>query len=125
VTAEPIPWALVATCVGSGVLLIILGVPLALRRVPPNPTYGVRFSSTLADEWVWYEINARGGRHLIILGAGYLILFLLALQLGQSWSIERRILGPLAVLTLGLVADAIVLGVSANRLLAQRRRDQT
>jgi uncharacterized membrane protein len=124
VTAEPIPWPLVATCVGSGILLIILGVPLALRRVPPNGIYGVRFLSTLADESVWYEINARGGRHLIVLGAVYLVLLLFALKSGRSWSVERRILGPLAFLTIGLVIDAIVLSVSARRLLARRRRDR-
>ena len=121
-TGESIPWFVIATCVASGVLLVILGIPLALRRVPPNRTYGIRFLSTLADETVWYEINARGGRHLMALGIGYLALFLVALRVGQSWSVERRVVGPLGLLGLALVIDAIVLGISASRLLEKRRQ---
>ena len=123
--AEPIPWFLVATCVVAGVALILAGIPLALRRVPPNRTYGVRFLSTLADEAVWYDINARGGRHLIVIGAAYVALLIATLKMGQSWSAERRVLGPLAVLMVALVVDAIVLGVAASRLLAHRRRQGT
>jgi hypothetical protein len=49
-----------------------LAIPFWLRRVKPNLFYGVRFESTLADERVWYEINARGGRHFVLLGVFYL-----------------------------------------------------
>ncbi|MFL5331611.1 MAG: SdpI family protein, partial [Geminicoccaceae bacterium] len=54
--------------VASGVLLLALGVPLALRRVRPNRWYGLRVPATFADEEVWYEANALAGRDLIVLG---------------------------------------------------------
>jgi uncharacterized membrane protein len=120
---QPIPWFVVVICVGAGVLLIVMGIPLLLRRVPPKDWgYGVRIPSTLADESVWYDINARGGRHFVVIGLLYLVVFVAAVTLGRSWSVELRILVPVALLVVALVADAIVLGVAARRLLAQRQR---
>jgi uncharacterized membrane protein len=56
-------------CTAVGAVLIALGIPLARRRVRPNPLYGLRIPATLADEHVWYEANALAGRDLIVLGA--------------------------------------------------------
>lgn len=44
-----------------------LGVPLIQRKVPPNAMYGLRTQATRQSESVWYEANARTGRHLICL----------------------------------------------------------
>src|SRR5258708_16607128 len=91
-TAESIPWFVVAICQSPGVLLIALGMPLLLRRVPPNPTYGVRMPGAYASDIIWYDINARGGRDFVAIGVGYLVLFNLGLVFGRSWSINS--LGP-------------------------------
>ena len=40
-----------------GLLLAALSVPMLLDKVPPNPWYGFRVPSTLADETLWYKIN--------------------------------------------------------------------
>lgn len=48
--------------VGVGLLLVALGTPLVRRRIRPNWVYGVRVPATLADEWVWYEANAKSGK---------------------------------------------------------------
>ena len=48
--------------VGSGLLLIILAVPLIQRRVPPNIWYGFRLPQTLNDPEIWYAVNEYGGR---------------------------------------------------------------
>jgi uncharacterized membrane protein len=119
--STPIPWFVVAICYGAGVLIIALAIPLILRRVKPNRAYGVRFPSTLADESVWYDINARGGRHLAAIAVVYLALLTVGVASGQAWSVELRILVPMIVLVVALVADAIILGVAASRLLARRR----
>jgi hypothetical protein len=117
----PIPWFVFAICYGAGVLIIALAIPLMLRRVKPNWAYGVRFPSTLADESVWYDINARGGRHLAAIAVVYLALLTVGLVSGQGWSVEVRILAPIIGLVVALMADAIVLAVAASRLLARRR----
>ena len=58
---------------------VLIAVPLARRRVPPNPLYGFRTPTTLRDEFVWYEANAYFGRGLLwacgIGAAAMLVLF--------------------------------------------------
>jgi hypothetical protein len=64
-----------------GLLNLLVGWPLARRRVPPNRWYGVRIRATLTDPAVWYEANAVCGdgfvRHGIVLLTVALVLLLL------------------------------------------------
>jgi len=112
----PIPAFVVVICFASGVLLIALGIPLWLRRVPRNAVYGVRFASTLADDRIWYEINARCGRDFVAIGAGYLVLLSGALLFGRSWMMPIRLLGPTVVLVVALMVDTVLLGRVARDL---------
>ena len=120
-TRSSIPWFVFGMCYAPGVLMIAMGIPLYGRRVPPNMFYGVRLESTLADESVWYDINARGGRDGVVFGAFYLLVVTAALVFGRSWSIAFRVLGPMAVLVVGLAIETIVLAVAAGRLLSERQ----
>ena len=115
---SPIPGFLVAISFGSGILLIALAVPLWLRRIPPNLLYGVRFKSTLADNAVWYEINAVAGRNLVVIGCGYLLLLALALTLGHTWSWPLRLLVPTALLVIALIINTFLLHAAGRRLPA-------
>ena len=119
-TDTSIPTFVVAICFASGVLLIAAGIPMWLRRVPRNALYGVRFASTLSDDRIWYEINARCGRDLVGIGAGYLALLGAAFLFGRSWSMPLRLLGPTVVLVVALIVNTIQLGRAATRLLATR-----
>jgi uncharacterized membrane protein len=47
-------------------LLIVLAIPLALRKVPRNVVYGFRTRATMANDEIWFEANAHFGRGLII-----------------------------------------------------------
>ncbi|CUS06036.1 membrane protein of unknown function [Candidatus Promineifilum breve] len=51
-----------------GLLLAALSVPMLLDKVPPNPWYGFRVPSTLADETLWYKINRHMARWLLLTG---------------------------------------------------------
>jgi len=115
-----IPTFVVVICFASGVLLIAAGIPLWLRRVPRNALYGVRFASTLSDDRIWYEINARCGRDLVGIGAGYLALLGAAFLFGRSWIVPLRVLGPTVILVVALVVNTIQLSRAATRLLAKR-----
>lgn len=115
-----IPAFVVVICFASGLLLIAAGIPLWLRRVPRNALYGVRFASTLSDDRIWYEINARCGRDLVAIGAGYLVLLAGALLFGRSWSMPFRLLGPTVVLVVALMVNTILLSRASTRLLAER-----
>jgi hypothetical protein len=76
--------------------------PLMLRRVPPNCIYGVRVKATYADEWVWYEANAAGGRDALCYGIVQL----------------AAVFVPLVFLRPGSWTAASI--IRANRLLKQR-----
>jgi uncharacterized membrane protein len=47
-------------------LLIVVAIPLALRKVPRNVVYGFRTRATMANDETWFEANAHFGRGLII-----------------------------------------------------------
>jgi uncharacterized membrane protein len=123
--ADTSPAFVVAICFASGLLLIAAGIPMWLRRVPPNALYGVRFASTLSDERIWYEINAHCGRNLVGIGAAYLALLTAAFVFGHSWSRALRLLAPTIVLVVALIANTIVLSRASTRLVAARDRATT
>lgn len=119
-TDSSVPTFVVVICFASGVLLVAAGIPLWLRRVPRNALYGVRFASTLSNDRIWYEINARCGRDLVGIGVGYLALLTGAVLFGRSWIMPLRLLGPTVVLIVALIVDTIVLSRAATRLATAR-----
>jgi uncharacterized membrane protein len=54
--------------VTSGVM-VLLGLPLYFRKVPPNRFYGFRTGRTLADPELWYSVNRVSGGWMVITGA--------------------------------------------------------
>jgi uncharacterized membrane protein len=106
--------------VGIGLLLLVLGVPLAQRRVRPNSWYGLRLPATFADETVWYDANAVAGRDMIALGAAFtsftLVIALLPGVTDVTYPITCGLVlvGATAVLTVRWIR-------LANRLLGERR----
>jgi uncharacterized membrane protein len=54
------------TIVACAALLILVALPLALRKVPRNVAYGFRTRATMADDEIWYAANAHFGRGLIV-----------------------------------------------------------
>ena len=69
--------ATLALITGVAVVTALIALPLALRQIPRNRLYGVRTRRTLADDRVWYETNAYGGRCLIIASVVTIVLVLL------------------------------------------------
>jgi uncharacterized membrane protein len=112
---QPLPAFVLPLCVFSGVALIASGVPLYQRRVPPNLLFGVRLRSTMHDEALWYDVNARAGRDLIVIGVIFLAALGIAQLLGHGWEPVWRILGPLVLLVLGLAIETIVIMRLARR----------
>ncbi len=55
--------------VGLGLLVVAISIPLVLRKVPMNGAYGVRVRKSFVSDSNWYEINAYGGRLLLVFGA--------------------------------------------------------
>ncbi len=99
---------------------ILVAVPLWQRRVPPNGLYGLRVPATFADEWVWYEANARSGQDLMTMG---LCLLLLAVGLFFVSGFSDNAYAIINAVFMGIaVFEVLVHGWRrANRLLRERR----
>ena len=102
-----------------GLLLIVLGWPMAARRVRPNRWYGLRVPATFADERVWYDANAVAGRDMMLLGA---VILALALGLPRVARLPRDAYAGVcaAVLGVGSLLLALRGWRLANRLLRER-----
>jgi uncharacterized membrane protein len=105
-----------------GLLFVGISLPLIRRSVPPNRTYGLRVAATFADEWVWYEANARNGRDFFAFG---IIIMAVAVVLPVAMRMREPAysLVMTGVLLAGTIGVAIRGWRTANRLLAERRRD--
>jgi hypothetical protein len=101
-----------------GVLNIVLGVPMLLRRVPPNPFYGLRVSATFKDEQVWYDANAASGRDLIVLGVCMILLAIVPPALG--WRGDTHFMTWGFSLAAGALLMAIIGWRRANRMLKEK-----
>jgi hypothetical protein len=86
----------------TGPLLVLLAIPLWLRLIPPNRFYGVRTRATLADEALWYEVNARSGRDLALAAALFMVGTLVIDRMGAGWVPELRMLASAALLIAAL-----------------------
>lgn len=114
-----LPLGVGALLFGSAILLIVLGVPLMQRKVPPNWAYGVRIKATMSDDAIWYAVNEKSGRDLVVLGVAYLAALILAHTLFRTASIPVRVLGPVALLSVGLIVLVVRGNSTANAMLAQ------
>lgn len=54
--------------VGTSALLVLISLPLIMRKIKPNPFYGFRTRQTLEDPELWYSVNELFARHLLIAG---------------------------------------------------------
>lgn len=50
-------------------LLVLLGIPLYFRIVPPNRFYGFRTQRTLTGPKAWYAVNRVTGGWMVLTGA--------------------------------------------------------
>jgi len=112
-----------ATFAALGLLLVVLGWPMATGRVRPNRWYGFRVPATFADEGVWYEANARAGRDTMALGVLVLVLALV-LPLVVHLPSELHVVICAGVLGIGAMILTVRGWHFANRLLRERRGDR-
>ena len=75
-----------------GVLLFVLGIPPALKLVPPNPVWGVRTSKTFSSPEVWYTANRSAGITMAITGIVIAVTALVVPRLTRDYSEGARVL---------------------------------
>ena len=52
----------------SAIITIIAGLPLKRRKIKPNWFYGFRTPATLKDEALWFDVNEKAGKDMLVLG---------------------------------------------------------
>jgi hypothetical protein len=57
----------------SGVLLMLLSLPLLWGRIPPNGLYGFRVRATLDNPSIWYAANKYAAKRLLWSGAVFVV----------------------------------------------------
>jgi len=57
--------------ISTGVLLILLSLPLLWGKVPPNGLYGFRVRATLNDPQIWYAANKFAAKRLLVSGVTF------------------------------------------------------
>ena len=62
-----------------GPLFILMAIPMILKKVPPNPLYGIRTEKLLTpgNEELWYKANKYGGQQLLIAGLVFTVFIVL------------------------------------------------
>ena len=96
--------------VGIGALMIVLAVPMILKKVKPNVWYGFRTRKTLSDERVWYAANQYAGKALLLAG-GVIVVGAVVLYWAASGIERGAILNDLLMLVLWLVVLIVPLAV--------------
>ncbi|KAB2962289.1 MAG: hypothetical protein F9K18_10025 [Thermoanaerobaculia bacterium] len=104
------------TVLACQLLFALIALPLALRRVRPNVVYGFRTRATLADEGLWYAVNARFGWAQL---AGSLAGAAAALVLFRPGLLPLGLVIPVSLVV--LIAPAAVAGLAAAARLRGRR----
>ena len=104
--------------ISSGILFILMSIPLVAKKIPMNKFYGFRIPKSFTSDENWFKINSYGGRQLIfwsilLITIGILHLFF-PVQAHQNETVNAlRAVGPLVV----CVAISIVKTIFFSREL--------
>ena len=108
--------------VAAGLLLVVLAVPLLLRKIRPNPWYGFRVRQTLDNPALWYPVNAFAAKGLLVVGLGIsTVAILLYLLPGLDLAIYAT---GVAVVALGGLAINLILSFRYLARLAGREEPE-
>lgn len=105
----------------TGVAFIVIGLPLALKKVKPNWFYGFRISYTLKDEEIWYAVNAQGGKDFIFVGCVLLIIGIVSAFYIGNPQIQRAFLKLMLVIMFAGIAFSVARGYTLARQLAKEK----
>ena len=96
---------------GIPILSIIVAIPLAMQKVPPNLWYGFRTRKTLSDRSIWYRANYLGGVNMLYAG-------IIALAINAALSVLRD---PTLMMLIRSAIVAITMGIAMVYSMRQFR----
>jgi hypothetical protein len=89
-----------------GVFLAVVAIPLILGKIPPNGLYGFRVKKTMENPELWYPVNRRTGKWLLVVSA-FIIVAAAGLSLVPDISLDAYSLSVLGVFMLVFSAAII------------------
>ncbi|MEW6352325.1 MAG: SdpI family protein [Thermodesulfobacteriota bacterium] len=98
------------TMIGIGILVVLVSVPLILRKIKMNGVYGFRIGKAFESDENWYTINEFGGKALALWGVAIIVAGIVA-----------SLLEPASVLTFFNVCMlSVAIPIVATALYAKR-----
>lgn len=105
--------------IAAGILLILLAIPLYLKKIKPNPWYGFRTPKTMSNPELWYLVNKFGAIWMMVSGA-VTVLFSIIFSPIPGLSLDVYAISCALVfavtLTMGLIVTFRYLNVVESRL---------
>ncbi len=108
---------LIWTSLGLGLLLILMALPLLLKKVPPNEWYGLRVPATLQNQQVWYAANTWMAKRMIVVGVVIILGGVMVTRLPLNLALQGILWS--AVVLIGVLVFAIGGWRYANKELAK------
>lgn len=94
----------ILSCIITGILEIIIGIPLLYGKIKPNIWYGFRTPKTRSNDEIWYKANKYVGRDFIFAGIIFTIVSLFLLIYRSNFSIiEISWIGIVLLITIIIV----------------------
>ncbi len=100
---------------GMGLLAVFTSLPLIFKKVPMNHGYGIRIKKAFESENNWYQINAYGGKLILIFGLFLIGFSIVTISIAPSprnaWA-PVFLIAPLA----GIIPVLVMVNLFAERL---------
>jgi hypothetical protein len=98
----------------TGMVFILISIPLVKRRVKMNHLYGFRISKAFESEENWYNINAYGGKQLFIWSILIILVGIICLVIPITESMG--LIAAVGPMTLGVLITIIKTLIYAKKL---------
>jgi hypothetical protein len=107
---------------GTGIVFMILGIPLILKKIAPGGRNGLRIPLTLNHPQAWYPVNAVYGTCITVLGINFVAMVWIIPEV-TNVTIDEFAWGCLAFILLGMLL-AYFLGRRTAKQIVNRLHDE-
>ena len=107
----------------TGVLLIVLAIPLMRGKIKPNGLYGFRVRATLDNSEIWYPVNAWAGKWLLVLGVVNVASAVLIPLIWPTVTLDAYAI-IMSVIALGGIIFILIAGMHYANILAAKTGDK-
>jgi len=104
------------TSIGSGLLIVLLAIPMILRKLRPNRIYGFRTRKTLSNPDIWYPANRAAGFAMVVAGLSMIVVTGCLMLFWKDISLDTLGLVQLALWTVTIGGMTICSFIALRKL---------